>query len=299
MKVAILGTTGMLGSMVLDVFAKSDVDVIATCRDYADGQRLYEKYPEVEFRGLNAEDVTADRLARIIEGADWVINCIGIIKPYIHDDNSTEIERAIRVNSLFPNLLARAAKEVRVIQIATDCVYSGQKGYYTETDPQDALDVYGKTKALGEVASDNFYNLRCSIIGPEQKVHASLLDWFLNQPVQSEVNGFTNHQWNGVTTLQFAKICLGIIHNDIKINKFQHIVPQNSITKYGLLTTVAEVFHKDILVSPTEAPIVVDRTLSTNNFDLNNQLWQAAGYSNPPTVEEMITELAGYEKDNN
>ena len=209
--------------------------------------------------------------------ADWVVNCIGIIKPYCDD-----VLKAIQVNAEFPQLL-----NANTIQIATDCVYSGKKGSYVETDLHDATDVYGKTKSLGE--APHIKNLRCSIIGPEVKNHISLLDWFLGQ---EKANGFTNHLWNGVTTYHFSKLVQGIIREGIELPNVQHIVPGDVVTKAELLRTIAEAYGKDIPVTEVEAPEAVDRTLATNNPELNARIWKAAGYDTPPTIKQMVEELA-------
>ncbi len=295
-KVVILGCTGMLGSMTLDSFARSnEFGVIATYHNQKDAKLLKDKYPGVDFRKFDAEKASLKNVGELISGAKWLINTIGVIKPYIHDDSARETHRAIHVNASFPYLLARAAEatNTNVIQIATDCVYSGEKGQYVESDSHDALDVYGKTKSLGEVFHGKIYHLRCSIIGPELKGHKSLLDWFLGQPKDAEVNGFTNHQWNGVTTLHFARICQGIIRNNITISHIQHIVPQSIISKAELLKSFAKEFDReDVVVNDVEAPTAINRTLSTNNEKLNKEIWRAAGYDTPPTIRAMIRELA-------
>lgn len=295
MKVVVLGASGMLGAMVLDVLSKSDFDLVATTRS-GEASQHKKRYPEVEFKELDAESFDDAGIKAAVDGADYVVNCIGIIKPYIHDDNAKEVERAVMVNSLFPHRLGRAVgAKAKVIQIATDCVYSGQKGAYVESDQHDALDVYGKSKSVGEAYFDNFMHLRCSIIGPELKSHLSLLDWFLGQDKNAESNGFINHQWNGVTTLHYAKICQGIISENISVSHLQHVVPGNLITKADMLKTFAKEFNRqDIKINDVEAPTVIDRTLATENQELNAKLWKAAGYSKPPTVEEMVAELAAY-----
>lgn len=295
--VVILGSTGMLGSITLDSFVGSDkFSVIATHR--GDEQQSLEKdYPDVNLRQLDAEKAGVDEIAEVLNGADWVVNAIGIIKPYIHDDNAQEVERAVRVNSLFPHLLAQAAAKTgaKVIQIATDCVYSGEKGNYVESDLHDASDVYGKTKSLGEAYFDNIYHVRCSIIGPELKGHLSLLDWFLGQDKGATLNGFTNHSWNGVTTLSFARIVQGIIESDLAIDHMLHVVPADVITKADLLKSFAKDFGRDdIVVNSVEASRIIDRTLSTQNPELNAKVWQAAGYDKAPTIVEMVAELAEY-----
>ena len=291
-KVAVLGCSGMLGSMVSNYLSKNkDLKIIGTLRN--EKPKSFQ-YPDVEWKKLDAENVNVVGIEKVLEGVEWVINCIGIIKPYIHDDNAIETERAISVNALFPHLLAKAVEKIgtKVIQIATDCVYSGLKGKYTEQDNFDVLDVYGKTKNLGEVYSPNVFHLRCSIIGPEIKSHLSLMDWFLAQPKNAEINGFSNHKWNGITTFHFAKLCEGIIEKNLILPRIQHIIPQNKLSKAEILDIFKTVYGlQDIKIKIVEAPIVVNRTLSTNNSKINNQIWFAADYKKPPTIQAMIREL--------
>lgn len=294
--VCILGASGMLGSAVLDVFAQDGAFTLsATVRDEVQAKLLKEKYPAVTVLSLDAEKVSAEEIEALLKGQDYVINAIGIIKPYIHDNDPKETERAVRVNALFPHNLAKAAKGATILQIATDCVYSGAKGDYVETDMQDALDVYGKSKSLGEVPAPSIHHLRCSIIGPEPKAHVSLLDWFLGQEQGASVNGFTNHHWNGVTTIHYGKLCLGILKAGFSLSQVQHIVPSGKITKADLLKAFAESYERtDITINPVAAEKVIDRTLDTTQKEANAEIWKAAGYETPPTVEQMVKEMAEY-----
>lgn len=288
----------MLGSITLDSFVKSNEhNIVATYRNQKEIKLLKKKYPGVDFRKLEVEKASLKGIKDTLAGAQWVINAIGVIKPYIRDDNAEETHQAIHVNARFPHLLAQTTERTntKVIQIATDCVYSGKKGQYLETDAHDALDVYGKTKSLGEVFKNHIYHLRCSIIGPELRSHKSLLGWFLSQPAGAEVNGFTNHRWNGITSLHFARLCQGIIKNGIAISHIQHVVPRNSVSKAELLKSFAKEFNRqDIIVKDIEAPTIIDRTLSTYNTKLNQKIWRAAGYDTIPTIQKMIKELAQY-----
>lgn len=289
----------MLGSMLVDYFSKkSDLQVTATVRSEEIVRELSVQLPNVNWKVFDANSPDLDKALDVIKGNQWAINAIGIIKPLIHDENPFEVERAIRINSLLPHLLAKKAKEsdTKVIQIATDCVYSGNKGKYTENDVHDALDIYGKTKSLGEVYSSNVYHLRCSIIGPEPKEFKSLLEWFLGQNINSCLKGFKNHRWNGLTTLHFAKICYGIISNDIRLSHIQHIVPDGEVTKFDLLNNFSSYFKRgDISITSFETEIPIDRTLSTLNKGLNIYLWNSAGYVYPPSVPKMVGELANYD----
>jgi dTDP-4-dehydrorhamnose reductase len=209
--VLILGASGMLGSAVLKEFSSFQGELIATTRV---GASLVED-SNVRFLKFDAD---ADNL----DGAfsmpiDYVINCIGIIKPYINDTDPKQTETAFEINGAFPNRLeAWATKRgAKVIQIATDCVFSGKKGNYLETNEHDALDVYGKSKSLGEAKGDSMMHLRVSIIGPEVDRNSSLLEWVRNQPKNAEISGYTDHFWNGITSMHFAKIARGIIENDL------------------------------------------------------------------------------------
>jgi len=286
MKTLLLGANGMLGSMTKKVLAKQNrMAIVSTSTDGKDGNLLF--------------NVLTDSIHDLLEEIkpDFVVNAIGVIKPRIHEKSSKSVSEAISVNSLFPHLLNQAAKvhDIFTIQIATDCVYSGTDGNYTESSSHDALDVYGKSKSLGEVHSENFLNIRSSIIGPEVGRSQSLLEWFKSQDGSKRLQGFSNHMWNGVTTLQFAKVCSSIILQGAKMSGTFHFVPANIVSKYDLLQTLNKEYCggqrniDSITISPA-----VDRTLSTNFHDTNEMLWSLAGYERVPTVEEMVEELAHF-----
>jgi dTDP-4-dehydrorhamnose reductase len=292
-KVIVLGASGMLGSMVTDVLSRDKgLAVTATIRETDLLERCQQEFPDVQWAQF---DATSPEGFKVIEGNDWVINAIGITKPLIRDDNAFEIERAIRVNSLFPQLLAAKAKETgtRVLQIATDCVYSGHKGRYVESDLHDALDVYGKSKSLGETVLPWVHNLRCSIIGPEPKDFKFLVEWFVRQPPGAAVNGFTNHRWNGITTYHFGQVARGIVQGDLTLPNMQHLVPTGDVTKAQMLEVFAEVYQRnDVTIRNVAAEKIIDRTLETNQPEVSTELWRLAGYDTPPTVPAMIREMA-------
>ena len=157
---------------------------------------------------------------------------------------------------------------IKIIQIATDCVFSGVEGQYTENSLHDSIDVYGKTKSLGEVYSKNLLNIRCSIIGPEKYRKDYLLEWVINHPKGSVLNGYSHHNWNGVTTLQFAKICKAVIENDnfndlLNESSIYHLVPNSKVTKYELLNLINKTFSRHLVISKLENENIVDRTLET------------------------------------
>lgn len=295
-RVLVLGGSGMLGSMVVDVLSRDPgLAVTATVRAEALRSALAARYGSVEWRWF---DPAAGAAADLFAGQAWVVNAIGLTKPLIRDDRPDEIERAIEVNAGLPHRVARAAEAAgaRVLQIATDCVYAGTKGPYVESDPHDALDVYGKTKSLGEVFHDHVAHLRCSIVGPEPKDFKFLLEWLRRQPGGATVPGYVNHRWNGVTTLQFARLCRAIVTGGPWPGHLLHVVPADSLSKAELLGLFAEVYGRaDLGIDPVPAAVVVDRTLATGRPEDNAALWRAAGYSRPPTIAAMVRELGAFD----
>tara|TARA_B000000609_G_C24156768_1_gene340970 strand:- start:311 stop:1231 length:921 start_codon:yes stop_codon:yes gene_type:complete len=289
--ILILGSTGMLGKMVSLVFSM-----------YSKDNLYFTSRSEDKFsKELNGEilffDPIKDNFADLckIVNPNFVINCIGAIKPTITNKKES-INNAISINSLFPLEISKTAVdlEFNYIQIGTDCVFSGSKGNYSELSMTDATDVYGKTKIVGEVTSANKALIRSSIVGPETGNGKSLLNWFLRTE-DLEVNGFTDHEWNGVTTLNFAKIVLGITKNQNKNIKLQHLIPNDKVNKYELLLLFQEYFSKQIKINDAISEAKVDRTLKTNNSRTNDELWKLGGYQKIPSVRENISELAEFE----
>jgi len=295
-KILVLGGSGMLGSMVTNVFSKSEFETTATVRTTELIAESKKNLGNVNWIFFSIRDfIKSPEAYSSFNSYDWIINCIGITKPYCKDDNPDQIENAVVINSLFPNQLAKYFPNTKILQIATDCVYSGTEGNYSENSIHDPIDVYGKTKSLGESKFTNLFNLRCSIIGPEFNRKAFLIEWLLSQQKDGEVNGFTNHDWNGVTTLQFGKVCLGIIKNESAPKNLQHLVPADRVNKFELLKLLSTSFGRpDIKVREFVAKDKIDRTLLTNDNEYNEKIWNLAGYNQAPTIEEMIKECSEY-----
>lgn len=226
---------------------------------------------------------------------DFVINAVGIIKQLIKEDNPRDVELAHKVNFEFVKNLNDISERnnVRIIQIGTDCVFSGTVGSYKESDPYEPNDVYSTTKVMGELVSAESMIIRTSIIGKENLRSVSLLDWVLSRPVGATINGYSNHLWNGVTTLHFARVVSGIIENDSFINGKFHLVPQDKISKLELIREVAYRFgRKDLKIIEFESDQSVDRTLSTFDLETNLRFWRQGGYNEVPTIRKMVSEFA-------
>jgi dTDP-4-dehydrorhamnose reductase len=293
-KTLILGSTGMLGATVARYLSEQGHEIVEGNRS---GITVGSNSKAVKLKGLSTPD-----LASIFQSEEisYVINCVGLIKQLISEASSKSVSEAIHVNSQFPRELENLARifDFKVIQIGTDCVYSGAKGGYTEDETHSPIDVYGMTKSLGEVRSSRVMTIRSSIVGPEIAGNTSLLSWLLSRPLNDELSGYTNHLWNGVTTLHFAKVISGIItSNSFKSGTF-HLVPTGVESKGKMLVMFAKYFERlDLKISQIPAPSSVNRTLATTMPLDNSKLWKIAGYNEPPTVEQMIAELAAWTED--
>ena len=275
----------MLGSMVKKhLSAQEDIVVMGTNRSGSGGELAFDAS-----RIHSASDLGKASF----DGIDYAINCIGIINKYCRDNDLEGLKNAVQVNSLFPHYLSGFCEErgVRLIRIATDCVFSGREGGYDEDSVHDAPDVYGKTMSLGEVRGPAALNIRCSIVGPELKNKTSLLEWFLSIPDGETVPGFTHHRWNGVTTLQFARLCHEIVRRPATFDQLttvsntHHFVPNEALSKFELLGVFKDKYGKDVKIEKeSRLGRPVDRTLSTKYQELGRSF-------GPESIRDAVGDL--------
>lgn len=271
MIVFVLGATGMLGTYVSAHLKESEYYVVGLTRNQIDASDL----------NVQISSILAAHGAK--EG-DVVINCIGTIKPQV--DKLGDVN-AIKVNSLFPHLLSDVCqkKDYKLIHITTDCVFSGADGNYNEEALHDCTDVYGKTKSLGEPS--NCTVVRTSIIGEEFRTSRSLIEWVKSENGNT-INGFLNHQWNGLTCYQTAKVFEDIIRNNKYWNGVRHVHSPNSLNKYELVSSIVKAHQLNITVNPVDAKTKCDRSLSTiypesESFNIPDILTQLEEqHDNPP-----------------
>lgn len=289
--VLLIGASGMLGDAVAKQLSSLDLHLTLTSRSGSNVD-VFENTKLVEF---DARKNRIDSLSEFVDEDTFIVNCIGKLKSQIDESNSDSVREAIQLNSIFPHeLMAFAAiRNSKVIQIATDCVFSGAKGKYLERDKHDATDVYGKTKSLGEVKAENFMNIRCSTVGPERGRSSLLLEWVRQQEVSANLTGYTDHNWNGVTTKAFGKIIGAIIEHGLFKPGVHHLLPSDEMSKYELVSAIAQTFgRQDLQIEPKPSGDKVDRTLSTSNPEFNRALWQAAGYEGLPSIGQLLAEIA-------
>lgn len=272
MKILVLGVSGMLGNTVFRYLSKNRSDeVIGSARSSSVLRAFVPELASKIILGTDVEnsDALAYLFARVKPNA--VINCIGLIKQLAE---ANEPLHAIPINSLLPHRLARLCEiaGARLVHISTDCVFSGSKGNYFETDPSDANDLYGRSKYLGEVEYPHVITLRTSIIGHELGNANGLIDWFLSQ--QETVNGFTSAIFSGFPTIELAYIIRDVVLKNNQLSGLYHVASE-PISKYDLLKLVAQVYQKNIKILHSDK-VRINRSLNSEKFR------KESGYESPP-----------------
>ena len=267
-RVAVLGGTGMAGHVAVAYLAECGYDVFYTSRSAPESKSS---------KPLDASDISSLRDWLGSLNPDVIVNCIGLLV----SECEARPDMAIKLNAYLPRLLEHEYLNARtkIIHLSTDCVFSGKKGGYLETDVPDGETVYDRTKALGEIVNDKDLTFRMSIIGPDCDTYGiGLFNWFMKQ--KGTIRGYTKAIWNGVTTIELARAIDSAIRQDLK--GLYHLTPKDVICKYDLLHLFKDVFGRtDIDIEPFDG-FVVDKTLKNTRTDFN---FEIRGY--PMQISDM------------
>ncbi|MGB9177204.1 MAG: SDR family oxidoreductase [Methanoregula sp.] len=280
MKILVLGATGMLGHKLMQVLSDKFL-ITGTMRGATSGLSDHPVFSDMKIIGnIRADDLKSVYKAIDTTEPDVVINCIGIVKQLPAAQDPLQ---SIAINALFPHQLAQICrqKKIRLIHLSTDCVFSGNKGNYTETDPSDAEDLYGKTKFLGEVDYPGCLTLRTSIIGRELDTTHGLIEWFLSQEGKT-VSGYKKAIFSGLTTIALSEIIAEIIINHPRLSGIRQVASE-PISKYDLLNLVNTIYGLKIRIVPDETII--------NNRSLNPEKFKKETNIKIPSWEYMIEEM--------
>ena len=261
-KILILGASGMLGNAIFRYFVEhTEHCVVGSIRADSARHKLPMNLRDHTISGGAVDD--PDMLARLIDRAQptIVINCVGLIKQL--EDGNDPLS-AIPINSTLPHRLARLCSLIgaRLVHLSTDCVFSGKKGMYLESDIPDASDFYGRTKLLGEVDYPHAITLRTSIIGHELQGSSSLIGWFLSQ--EKSVKGYSKAVFSGLPTVEIARIIQEFVLPNDTMRGLYHLSAE-PINKYSLLQLVAQAYGKKIQILEDKS-LVIDRSLDSSRF---------------------------------
>lgn len=281
MKVLVLGGDGMLGHRLIE-HLRPRHDVRATLRQDAAAYARYGLFPaESSYFGVDVRSL--ERLAEVFADfrPDAVVNAVGIVKqrPSAHDAIPS-----LEINSLLPHRLSVLCRGVgaRLVHVSTDCVFNGARGMYRDDDPSDALDLYGKSKYLGEVGDPGCITLRTSIIGLELARKTGLVEWFLAQT--GTIRGFRRAIFSGFTTAELSRVIEMLLVRHPDASGVYH-ASSDPIRKYDLLVGLRDRLGRDVEIVPDE-DFHCDRSLDSSRFRAQ------FGYT-PPAWDQMLDELAG------
>lgn len=265
MRLLVLGAQGMLGHIVKQYFLEKGHEVAGTSRG-SDQDYVFDAVKDINNLKTMIDDFKPDA----------VINCIGILNKDAEEHHAL----AVMANSYLPHFADELCHDegVKFVHISTDCVFDGKKGEYIEDSFKDAISFYGQSKSLGEVVNDTNVTLRTSIIGPDRNENGiGLFQWFMNQ--QGQTGGFDKVIWTGVTTIELAKAIEKALNNNL--TGLRHVVNNERIDKFSLLTLFKQYFNKDIEIVP-KSDYVSDKSLiRTTDFDFG-----------VPTYDQMVKEMS-------
>ena len=249
-KILVIGIKGMAGHVIFNKF-KDEYGFAA----YGIARNI-----EPSENTFNLDVNNTDVLGQIVteHKFDVIVNCIGILNKDAEDNP----DKAIWFNSFFPHYLEKITKNTatKVIHISTDCVFSGKKGNYTEEDLKDGIGFYAQSKALGEIVNDKDLTIRTSIIGPELNENGiGLFHWFMSQPDDSQLKGYSQAFWSGITTIELAKVVKWAIEENVV--GLKQIAPHHKINKFDLLQLFNEIFRENKLTIIEDDHYKVDKSL--------------------------------------
>ena len=262
MNILIFGITGMIGSAFFKIMSQSkDINVFGTVRLF-DDKLFFDDILRINISVVKnvMDNKDLEILFQKIK-PDFVFNCTGIIKQNKHNDDPLI---AVPINSLFPHKLTKYCEyyNAKLIQISTDCIFSGLKGKYNEDDTPDALDLYGRTKIIEEVKNNkNVLTIRTSVIGHELQRKTSFLDWVVNS--NNTIHGYTNALYSGLT----VKELVDVTFNHIFTNNLYGVyhISSNYISKFKLIEIICDIYNINIKVIPNKG-FKIDRTLDSQKF---------------------------------
>jgi dTDP-4-dehydrorhamnose reductase len=282
MRILILGASGLIGHKLLQELSM-DFEVFGTLHKSKDS------YGNISlFSGHNIIDNVNVAEFEVLKGIlyavnpDIILNCVGITK---RKDEINDSFKALTINSVFPHQLAIWAKNKgkRIIHFSTDCVFDGKVGNYDESSLTTAEDIYGRTKALGEIRYDHTLTIRSSFIGQELFGKTEFLEWLMSQKGK-QVKGFRNTLYSGVSTIFMARVVRNIILNYSNLSGLYQLAPEKPISKYDLICIAKEKYNLNVDIVQDDEHVHFP---TLNGSKLRREINLIV-----PSWKEMMTELS-------
>lgn len=286
-KILVIGANGMLGGSIFRYLSSNtQFEVLGSVRSESAKSMLSSQ----GFKNTIVEDELSDYIvvSKLLDDTkpDIVINCVGLIKQL---EQSKAPIPAIQINSLLPHQLAESCDRIgaKLIHFSTDCVFSGSKGMYSESDVPDANDLYGRSKLLGEVTYGKHLTFRTSIIGHQLDSTSSLISWFLAQ--SGIVNGFSKAVFSGLPTIYVAEFLKKHVLNNSDLSGLFHL-SVDPIDKYSLLNLVGQQYGLSTNIIESRE-LRIDRSLDSSKLA---KATEHVAPKWPQLIERMHNEYSKY-----
>jgi dTDP-4-dehydrorhamnose reductase len=281
-RILVLGAAGMMGHMACRVLGE-DHEVIGTVRTgWSDAAPVARFLPRD--RCLDGVDVLeAASLARAMSAAtpDVVLNCVGIVKQLAAAKDAIA---SIECNSLLPHRLAVACRDhgARLVHLSTDCVFSGRTGGYRVDTIPDPVDLYGRSKLLGETSAEEGLTIRTSIVGRQLSGSSSFFEWVLSNR-GGHVRGYERAVYTGLTTMALARVIERVLLAHPSLGGVWQVA-STPITKLDLIRRLDALLDLDLEIEP-DVDFQCDRSLDGSDF-------AAATGIVVPSWDDMLAEFA-------
>lgn len=286
-KVGVLGSTGLLGSILIRELSKvGDLYIKEINR------KSLSQFPGNQNLNFSLERADWIELKSLVNGLDMIINCIAISKI---ESQAKDLEVALKVNGIFPLYLSEIcfSEGVNLIHISSNGVFSGKTANSRESNLADSGTYYGLSKSIGDLAQADAMVLRTSHIGREINSQKYLMERLISSKSGSEFEVYENHFWNGVTSWHLARIIIGIITKSGHRRGLFHIVPTGVVSRAKLCKDIVNSFGRtDVKIKKIFDENPKYMTLDTDYVQINNGFWADAGYESIPSIPEMLTEYA-------
>lgn len=286
-RVLLLGANGLAGSAIATALSRNPfIDLTLTHRSSPFTVIPGARQAPFTF-GTDDLDALLDECAPSV-----VINAIGVTRQVIRLNGTPEAS-AWSTNSSLPRELAKLLEErdIRFLHLSTDCVFDGSRGLYREEDEPHPTDLYATTKAAGEPVNPGATVIRTSFIGPHGS-KTGLLAWFAAQPRHAVIDGYTDHTWNGVTTMALAELVRAWVVDEATFQPIQHIYSWPPLTKFELLVHLQRRFGRtDITIHPRATGRPQDLTLLSSHSSSLEAAWASIGYPNIPDIQTLIEDM--------
>ena len=276
MKILILGADGMIGHKIAHSL-EDDFELILTSRKSISVDSL-----GITNGKLILHNLITDSLDTLLDDItpDVIINCVGITTRRGVEEN---ISHTKFLNSGLPHKLNFwvSSNSKKLIHFSTDCVFSGSKGNYHDYDMLDAEDIYGTTKAAGEVDGPNTLTIRCSMIGRELYNFTELFEWLIKNK-NKKIEGYSKVFYSGITTVRMGKILNQILKQKLNLSGVYNIssVP---ISKFDLLIKLSNAFSLNVDINE-------NKNIKSNKILISKKFTEITGMY-PSNWDDLISEF--------